>query len=331
MSKPTDITSKNTKAEILDAFEEMKSKFKQSEKNKLNSSQNEVKQKEEAKIIEKTKDCTQDNLDNEILSLRKKIQSRLDHTLVQLNEESGKLHTLRKAIAIETKKLEEIYNVELAADTLKILITDHEIKQKELNQQKINQTTQLEEEISSKRKEWDREREEYKYNLKLDREREEENYEAEHARKKFEWEEKVSKKETELQEREETISNQEQENIDMRAKIELFPKKIESIIHDTKRKKEKQLKLEFTHERELLKQKHLAEKGILEVKINNLTNIIKNQESETVSLKQALAEANQKAQNLAVTVVEGASLMNTKQINDAKLKEKEETQNRPTE
>ena len=166
MSKPTDITSKNTKAEILDAFEEMKSKFKQSEKNKLNSSQNEVKQKEEAKIIEKTKDCTQDNLDNEILSLRKKIQSRLDHTLVQLNEESGKLHTLRKAIAIETKKLEEIYNVELAADTLKILITDHEIKQKELNQQKINQTTQLEEEISSKRKEWDREREEYKYNLK---------------------------------------------------------------------------------------------------------------------------------------------------------------------
>ena len=323
MSKTNDITTKNTKAEIVAAFEEMKHRFKQSEKNKLESPKNEVKQKEETKIVERSKSYTPDNLDNDILLLRKKIQAHLDHTLAKLTEESKKLHTIRKAAEIESKKLQEIYNIELAADTLKILITDYETKQKELSEQKNTQTLELEEAITSRRKEWTREQEEYRYNLKLEREREEEAYASEHARKKYEWEEKVSKKDVELSDREALISNQEQEIMEMRTRIERFPKKIESIINETKHKKEKQLKLEFSHERALLEQKWLAEKGIFEVNINNLEQTINNQKAETISLKQAVAEANQKAQNLAVTVVEGASLLNAKKVNDENKKDRE--------
>lgn len=323
MPNINDITSKNTKAEIVAAFEEMRQKFKQSEKNKLQSPQAEVKRKEESKIVEKSKSYTPENLDNEILLLRKKIQTHLDYTLVKLTEESKKLHTIRTATEIETRKLQEIYNIELASDTLRILITDYEIKQKEFDNLKFSSHSELDEEISSKRKEWTREQEEYEYNLKTQREREEGAYESEHARKKYEWEERVNKKEAELHDRELIVASQEQETSEMRAKIERFPKKIELIISDTKQKKEKQLKLEFSHERALLEQKWLAEKGICEVNISNLQGIIKNQELEVVSLKQALTEANQKAQSLAVTVVEGASLIKQKKENEEK-KEREQ-------
>lgn len=328
MTKPGDITSKNTKAEILDAFEEMKLKFKQSEKQKLNSSQNEIKQKEDNKTIEKSKTYTPNNLENEIILLRKRIQNSLDNTMNKLNEESGKLQTLRKAIYIENKKLEEIYNIQLAADSLKILISDYEAKQKEFSYNKAKQEKQFEEESSQKRKNWEREQEEYKYNLTLEREREQETYETEQARKESEWEKKTTKKETEINEREQKLATQEQEIIEMRAKIERFPKKLESIIHETKRRKEKQLRVEFRHEKELLEQKWVAQKGVLEVKINNLESIIEGHTTNINSLKNALTEANEKAQNLAVTVVEGASLVKysekvSKEKREAQLREKE--------
>jgi len=325
MAKETEISLKSTKAEIFQAFEQMKEKYKQQEKEKLHPAQESAAQKEEAKIVEKTLSYSPENLENEVISLRKKMQHNLDDIMNQLTTESEKLQDLRKAMKIETKKLEEIYNIELAADTLKILIADYETKQKELQEKRAMEKAAIEKEITDKKRAWEREQEEYKYNLKVERKRDEENYEIEQAKKRADWEEEVSQKETELAEREDGINRQEQEIIDMRKQIERFPKKLESIVQDVKHKKEKHLKHEFAHEKQLLEQKWLAEKGVFEVKINNLQNIINNQEMEIKSLKNSLTEANQRAQGLAVTVVEGASAMKQlKQEKEAKEKERDD-------
>ena len=315
-----DITLKQTKTEIFQAFEQMQEKYRQMEKEKLHPAQEDTVKKEEAKIVEKTSFYSPENLESEIVDLRKKMQNHLDDIMNQLAAESGKLQDLNKSIKIESKKLEEIYNIQLAADTLKILISDYEIKQKEFKEKKENEENSLTKEMTDKRSGWDREREEYKYNLKTERKREEEAYEAERDKTRAEFEAEVAQKKTELAERESILAKQEQENADMKKQIERFPDKLNKAVHDAKRGKEKHLKHEFEHERKLLEQKWMAEKGVLDVNVNNLRQIIDGQKTEITSLKENLTEANLRAQNLAVAVVEGASA--AKQIK----KEREENE-----
>jgi hypothetical protein len=326
MAKQNQLSLKSSKAEILEAYEEMSKKHKETEKEKTNSGREEVIKKQEEEIIKRTESYSPDSLENNISDLRKKIQNSLEETREQLVGESAKLEELRQAISVETKKLEEIYNIKLAADTLKIMIADYEIKEKEFNDRKIGGEKTLREEIENQRKEWERENEEYSYNLKLSRKKESDDYRIAKEKEKLEWQKEVSDKELDLKEREENIKKQEVDILSLRKQADDFPKKLEAEINYAKKKKEENLTRDFSYEKELMKQKWLAEKGILEVKINNLENIIKSHEEEAKSLKISLTDANKQAQALAARVVEGISSVNNlkhlKEDRDKREKEK---------
>jgi hypothetical protein len=320
-----EINPKSTKAEIIKAFEDAKARFKQLEKEKINQARDQVAAKKEEEILKKTEQADPDNLENNIIELRKKIQKRLDEIAGQLAAEGENLMDLRAAAKIEKKKLEEIYNIQLAADSLKILINEYESKEKELKERHASEEAALKNEIASKKQEWEREQDEYIYNLKLDRHRESETYNSEQAKKKKEWQDFVDEKEAELKSREDFLAKQEAEIIEMRRQIEKFPAKLEKETAEAKQKTEEYLHHEFAHEKRLLEQSWLAEKGIFEVRIKSLQNTIDGQNSEIRSLKENLKDSNERAQNLAVTVVEGASRV---KIAEEKRRQEEEVQKR---
>lgn len=327
MPNQSDVSIKSTKAELFSAYEEMRAKAEEAQKGQLPINQQAVIKKEEEKVLEKTAGYVPENLESEINSLKKKIQLNLEGAQEQLIAESGKLSDIRKAIEIETKRLEEIYNIKLAADTLQVLIADLEAKKKELEKQRFEEENILREEISSKKKEWEREQEEYKYNLKLERKKEEDQYNLVQEKKQSEWQAGIDKKEAEISERENEANKKTEEIESIKKQIEEFPKKLESAVNETKEKVQRLMQKDFDTEKRIFDQKSISDKAMFESKIENLQEAIKSQSAEIISLKKSLAESNQRAQDLATTIVENVS--GSKQLRmELEKKQKEETKDK---
>ena len=307
-----EITQRSTKADLFKAYQAMREKTDSLNANQLPLSQQAEINQEEEKILAKTANLLPQNLDENISALNQKVQETLNSLRDKLISESEKLSQLRQAISIETKRLEEAHNIKLANDTLQILIADYELKQKELDKRLIEAELSLNEAIEQKRKIWEREQEEYKYNLKIERKQADDLREMERTKKKAVWQEEIDKKTNELTAQEENLNQRLKELENMKVEISGFPAKLELAIEKVKKEQALILQKDFAVQKQLAEQQRDSEKNILEAKIENLQEILKNQNLEITSLKKSLSEANQRAQNLATVIVENASGRPTK-------------------
>lgn len=190
---------------------------------------------------------------------------------------------------------------------MQTLIADYELKEKELSKRLKEAELSLSEELAEKRKIWEREQEEYKYNLKIERKKDDDLHELERAKKQTVWQEEIDKKTNELEAREENLNQRLKELENMKVEISGFSAKLELAAEKAKKEQALILQKDFAVQKQLTEQQRDAEKNILSAKLENLQEILKNQNLEIASLKKSLSEANQRAQNLATAIVENAS------------------------
>lgn len=324
MVQKQEITARSAKTDLFKAYQEMKEKVEGAEKNQLPLPQQAEIKKEEDHILEKTASLLPQNLDDDIFALNKKMQGTLNGLRDKLVGESEKLSELRKAIEIETKRLEEVHNIKLANDALQTLIADYELKQKEMEKLRTETERSFNDEMEQKRKNWEREQEEYKYNLKLERKKEEDAHELEKTKKKTAWQDEIDKKEAALSEKEYILNGREEDMENMRTQIDEFPAKLEEAIERAKKEQMSVLQKDFDVQKQLSEEKWNSVKNLLEAKLDNLQEISKNQNIEIASLKKSLYEANQKAQSLATTIVENASVGKMRQNEEREKEAKRE-------
>ncbi len=299
---------KNSKADILSAFEEMKQKYEEA-KNQMSPAQLDLQKKEEENILAKTASYAPDALENDIAALRKKIQASLDELAVSLAEESKKLSEIKSAAAIESERLKTARQMELAAEALDILLTDYQTKEKELAAKQRATEETMAQEIARRKKDWEREQEEYAYNQKIARKKEEDGYEMEQGKKEALRKEALAKKEAETTERENILRAREEAIKKMEAEIAALPAKLEQAALNGKQQAEETMRKDFAVEKRLAEQEWRAEKNAYEAKIAGLQENAKAAAAEIKSLKDSLAASNQHAQTLAATVIEGMAGM----------------------
>lgn len=307
MLKIPEVTAKNTKTELFKAYEEMKEIFEQTQNNQLPLPQLDLLKRDESRILEKTKNILPEKLEDDIVLLNKKIQSNLVGIKNELIEESKKLSEIRKAIEIESKKLEEVYNIKLVENTLQTLIADFEAKKEEMEKKRKMMESLSEEDLVMKNKIREREQEEYSYQLKIDRKKEQDEHELAQAKKRAEAADKINKKIMELNEQEQSIANRLKEIENMKKEVESFPKRLEIAIKEAAQNKQKELEKEFVIQKQISEAKWDSERKMLEVKINGLQESVKNQSIEITAVKKSLSEANQRAQNLAIAIVQNTT------------------------
>lgn len=307
MKKIPIVSMKNTKAELLRAYEEMKADFQKEQKEWLSPVQRAAAKEEEKRILQKTSTYIPEDLENDIVSLNKKIRANLEEVKNKLVQESKKLSELRKAVKIKAKHLEQVYHIKLAADTLGMLISDYDEKQGALEKQKAAVELAFREETENRKKEREREEEEYNYSLKIARKKEHDQYEIEQLRKRAEHQAEINKRMAEFKKQEDILREKEQETENLRKQAEEFPKKTELTVEGAKKETTEILRKEFAVQKQISEERWLSEKKMFEVKINNLQENINNQSAEIASLKNLLSEANQRAQELATTIIENVS------------------------
>ena len=299
---------KRTKAELLAEFEEIKRKYEEL-KGQSSPGQLDLKKKESAAVLQKTAVYTPSNLEDEISALRKKVQTSLDELSGSLSEESKKLIEIQGAIVIEAERLKEARQIDLASQALDVLINDYEAKEREFTIKGDAAAEALAQDMARQKKDWEREQEEYAYNLKTERKKEEEAYEVEWTKKETARKEALARREAELQEKEAVLATRQAEIQKMEKDIEEFPVRMEQAVKDAREQTEKTLQKDFAVDKRLAEQEGQAEKNLNEMKIIGLQETIKNYALEIKSLKDALAASSQHAQTLAATVIEGMSGM----------------------
>lgn len=314
-----EVSMRSSKAEILEAYENVVAK--QSEFSSMVPADKRVEEMikvEEKKLVERASSYTVEGIVKGLADLHVHIGKALGELSEKLTTEAVKLEDLKKAIEIESRSLEEIRDIRVAADALAVLIQEYETKR-----------SSFEEEAARRREEWqreqgehdamvrqrnetlarerEREREEYEYTLSLTRKKERDAYEQEKADLERALKEEKTAHERRFAEREADLAARESELTELRKRAETFQNSLEEAVREAEERVAATVKEKAETAGRILAKEVEGEKKVLELKIANLQELVKKQEAQVESLTKQLADANAEVQAIAVKAIEGAS------------------------
>ncbi|MBE9227456.1 hypothetical protein IQ264_18675 [Phormidium sp. LEGE 05292] len=335
---------KNTKAEILTAFnqllEEKKSVESQlaqlAKEQKLSESKQviEVKPVEEKRTMNSTlngagKQKIQQTIDS-LANLQLTFGTAVSDLSEKLTLEAAKLQEIQQLVTTEIQELQELHNLEeIDDDTLDELITQYQQSAKAFAEEFSQRRETLEQEILEGKKAWTKEQEqqqrtikernetqtktklrdasEYKYELELQRKLNTDEYEQVQKALYNQLEELQQTQEKHWAEREKTISEREKQFEEYKTKVEAFPKELEAAVKKSK-ENGRGLGLYQTKVKADLRAKEVeGERRVYELRIQSLEETIQNQETRINNLAKQLDSALKQVQDLAVKAIEGSS------------------------
>lgn len=295
----TSSLAKKTKGELLDEFQKMLAQYEE-----LKMTAKLVHSPHSAEAIAKAKSYTMESVEKAIAELQtttmgglQRITATINEHLATLRDEIlravGTFDQLQQAIEYSRKQLETQYHVQVAAETLERLVMENEMKQKQLEQEFATKKIALESEIELKRRDWRREQEEYEYTTKIRSTREQTRFEEEKQTQ-----EKI------LQEREAAIINQETEFLSLKQQVQQLPERLQRELAGHGKKVGEEVEEMWKNKLELARKDWGSEKQLLELQLGAMKDQLKRAEAEIMRLKHESDLANQKAQELAVKVIE---------------------------
>lgn len=319
-------SEKSTKTEILSAYNELLAKLKEQ---KVQDVKEDKKKSEDQKIVQKAGELSVENIIKNIGSTKLDILNSLDNLSEKLTQEFRKLSDLKTAIEIETKNLDELYEIKVNTDSLAALLLAQKEKKATFELDMEKKKAALEEEIFQKRFAWkveqdnfenskkerdlqlkkDRQREEedYSYNLTLKRKKESDAYQENKSQLDKELQEKKSIFDKVYSEREAAILAKEQEYAELKNRVEQFPAQLEKALKENEAKITEHLELTYKHNSELVKKEMESEKKLSQQTISLLQAKIKEQEDQLKQLSIKANEYSTQVQTIAIKAIEGAS------------------------
>lgn len=346
--KPTD---KNTKAEILQAYEEL-AKEKAALKTELDAAAKQnntaalapkatVKEKPVEKEVKTTMNSSasvQQKMNSTIESLIK-IQMGFGSAANELSElltaRALKLAEVKQSVAFEVQQLKELHKLEVKENTLDTLIETYENNSKTYQEEFLKQSETLLQQIQEMRAALQKEQEAHKLaikerndNLSKTRQREESSYkyDLELQRKLAidEYEQQQKALYTQLDElqqetnkqscaREKDISEREQQFEELKAKVEAFPKEKEAAIKRATEEGKGIAHYQAKIKADLLAKDVDGQKRFYEQRLQSSEQTISNQDVRIQNLSRQLESALKQVQDLAVKAIEGSSSVNSYQ------------------
>jgi len=246
----------------------------------------------------------------------------ISRTLTDLSQkliaEVENLNNVRDAVALETREIERLHKIDIAATALDQMVEEYQTEK-----------AKLEAEISAQRTTWDseqlereRDQKESEESLKKQRQREVENYEYQKnlerkkAQDKYDedvrLQEKKNKEKQETlektwQQREAALKEKEEEWARLKKEVEEHPartkREIDAAVKTAVQAAEQRLDQLFA----LSSKDAEADKRIAEMQIKSLQEIAARQTAEIEALHRQLDEAKKQVQDIAVKAIEGAS------------------------
>lgn len=279
---------KMTKSELAEEYQKLLEKY-----DELKMTARVVGEPKNAELLERVREYTAEHLTASLATLKAEFGKTVDEFSGRLLAEAQKLGDLQQAMDLSKKNLELHYHIQVAAETLQQLVTEHETKQRELAKAASLNRQTVADEMDTARRDWEREQEEHTYRIKVQRQRAEEQYAEAQA-----------KREQEFQERVDRLRQQEVDVQNLRKQVEAMPAQLEKALTLREQEVAKRLRAQADTELAAAKKDWAAAKNLLELTIGTQHDQLKQQSAEVAALRQEAERANRKAQELAVKVIE---------------------------
>lgn len=330
------LTEKNTKTEILSAFDELL-KQKKALEAQLLAKPAEPAPSPNGRSNGKAPEPTiapppQQKMETIITGLNQ-LQLGFGGAVSDLSEkltlEVLKLQELRQAVVGEAQQLEALHNLQAEDCTVGALIQQYEESSKTFSEELRSRRETLTQEITQARKAWTKEQEEhrrsikernetftktqrrdgeeYTYTLNLERKLSNDEYEQEAARLYRELEELQQTQQKQWAEREKTIRDRETQLTELKAKAEAIPKELEAAIKRAKEEGKGIANQQAKVKADLIAKEVEGQKRTYELRIQSLLETIQAQEARIQTLSNQLDGALKQVQDLAVKAIEGSA------------------------
>lgn len=285
--------------------------------------------KHEQEVLQTAATVTVESAVKGIGELKVTIDSTLDRLSQQLAEQAKRLAAAQEAVAIKTRQLAELYDIEVVAETLAALIRDHEQQRVQFADESAGKKRDFEREMQETRaawdkerqraqeelatekvrakKEWQREQEEYEYTLKTRRARDQEEYAKRRETLEAQLTEERAKQEKALADREAAVAAREQELADLQARVQTMETETQRAVAQARDEATKAAE-ERARQQAALKAKDFegAEK-LSQQRIQTLEAQVTEKNARIEALQAELQDASVKVRDIAVKAIEGAS------------------------
>jgi hypothetical protein len=178
-------------AKILATFQSILAERQQTA-SRVATKEEESEQAQNQKVLAAVAQYTTDNIVRGLADLQLEFGSIVGDLSTRLSTETTKLDELKRAIAVETQRLQTLQKTRVVADALYLLTQEHQENLRLLEQRLAKEREALNKEMTGRRKVWQREQTEYETALeeavqRLSRERERQeadyDYDTERSRK----------------------------------------------------------------------------------------------------------------------------------------------------
>lgn len=154
---------------------------------------------------------------------------------------------------------------------------------------------------------WEREEEEYSYDRKVKRTREEADYQTKRQAMLSSLGEEKARVEADLAAREQAVAVREGELTEARARVEAFPRELDAAVSREVARARAEVEERARVEATLRGKDVEGAERLFKLQIANLDKIVKEQNGRIEELQAEVKAANEKAQALALKIVEGAA------------------------
>ena len=174
-------------------------------------------------------------------------------------------------------------------------------------EEKNDYEAEIKERDIAEKKRREREKDDYEYSFKREQKLTKDKFEDEKSKLEKESQVKKEQMESELKEREKAIAGREDELNELRKKVSVFPKEMETAVAKAIKETTDRLNLEAKNREELQKREFIGERNVLTTRIESLEKSVKEQSEQIAKLSQQLEKAYQQVQEIAVKTIEGSS------------------------
>lgn len=332
------LSTANTKQEMLEAYTELLGQLEERRESAATPEQK-VADKAAKQTLAVADALTPEGIVRELNGLKAEIGKVLTTLADQLEHESGRYATIKRAIAEKEQELAEIYEIQKAASSLAALLEAQAIKKAEFESEMAARKEALSQEIEEVKSGWQKEKtqkqaeqkeqesqeakgrarakEEYEYAQKRERQATLDAFQQEKAalaEEKARLEREIALRreaaDREFGEREQALARQEQELAALRAQVAAFPQEVESTVCREVKLAVDKVQTEGKFKLELTQKEFEGERNVLKAKISALETLAKEQSGQIAKLMEQVEKSYAQVQAIAVKAVEGPTHKN---------------------
>lgn len=333
----TDVSSRNTKNEILDAYNDL---LKSIQEKKTEEPKKVQEREKQETAVKNSGELSNEGIVKNISTLKVNLAASLDKLSENFIGEFRRFEELQQAIQVEKKNLQDLYQISAGADSLAAMLLAQKEKKEQFEAEMAQRKADLEEkirvekekfeaEMAEKRVLWkkeqetwqaklkeesednkkakQREEEEFQYNLKLTRKKEADLYEDKKAKLEKELAEKKVAFEKEFSLREAAVKMAETELNDLRQKTLAFPKELDKAVETAAKATTDRLEMEYRFNKELTAKQNEGEIKLRDQIIETLRSKIKDIETSLKELSQKTATAESTVKDIAMKAIESST------------------------